>query len=691
MQGKQLRKLETELWRAADQLRANSKLTASEYSMPVLGLIFLRHAYNRFLIVKKELDKDLPVHSQRGKRALTKADFEEQNSMFLPDKAQFDYLVSLPESEDIGEAIDNAMKLIEDEYDNLKGVLPKNFSIFSKDLLRELLRIFNKEVLQKAEGDLFGKIYEYFLGKFAMTGAQEGGEFFTPMSLVQTIVNVIEPDHGIVFDPACGSAGMFVQTGYFIESEGLQPAEKVTFYGQEKADLNTKLAKMNLTVHGLEGNILEGNTFYEDKHNLVGEADYVMANPPFNVDGVDKGKDSVKKDPRLVLDGKVNLPKNDNANYLWIQYFYNYLKPTGRAGFVMASSASDAGHSEKDIREKLVRTGAVDVMMAVGNNFFYTRSLPCTLWFFDRAKENDANKSDKVLMLDARKIYRKVTSKVNDFSPEQLQNLICIVNLYRGNTAKFSSTVNDYLQKSAEQAHEMSDTLLDAYFCIVAIFDTIVPFFEKLALENKSAESIKAALSEIETTDLYSKINKIRVDGQCATADMETLENVAHQCKAIRKPLDKLIKQLLDLLATAQKELQLTKNKDWKELNVQTEHVLPLKTLQLSLCGNPDEDEPGLLHETEYFWRQAHWLNSRFPNGVYADVEGLCKVVSRAEIESKDWSLSPGRYVGVDAATEDDFDYEERLAEIHIELDGLNEEAIALAQLIQENYKSMVL
>ena len=451
MQGKQLRKLETELWRAADQLRANSKLTASEYSMPVLGLIFLRHAYNRFQKVKIEVEKTLPSHPQRGKRPLTKKDFEEQNSMFLPEKSQFDYLVSLPESADIGEAIDNAMKLIEDEYDNLKGVLPKNFSIFSKDLLKELLRIFNKEVLQKAEGDLFGKIYEYFLGKFAMTGAQEGGEFFTPMSLVQTIVNVIEPDHGIVFDPACGSAGMFVQTGYFIESEGLKPAEKVTFYGQEKADLNTKLAKMNLTVHGLEGNIQEGNTFYEDKHNLVGGADFVMANPPFNVDGVDKAKDAVKKDPRLILDGKVNLPKNDNANYLWIQYFYNYLKAPstgsgqgGRAGFVMASSASDAGYSEKDIREKLVKTGAVDVMMAIGNNFFYTRSLPCTLWFFDRAKEpirqaqGDSKRSaDNVLMIDARKIYRKVTSKVNDFSPEQLQNLICIVNLYRGNTKKF--------------------------------------------------------------------------------------------------------------------------------------------------------------------------------------------------------------------------------------------------------------
>ena len=309
MQGKQLRKLEAELWRAADQLRANSKLTASEYSMPVLGLIFLRHAYNRFQKVKVEVEKTLPSHPQRGKRPLTKKDFEEQNSMFLPEKSQFEYLVSLPESADIGEAIDNAMKLIEDEYDNLKGVLPKNFSIFSKDLLRELLRIFNKEVLQKAEGDLFGKIYEYFLNKFAMTGAQEGGEFFTPMSLVQTIVNVIEPDHGIVFDPACGSAGMFVQTGYFIESEGLKPAEKVTFYGQEKAELNTKLAKMNLTVHGLEGKIFEGNTFYEDKHNLVGGADFVMANPPFNVDGVDKAKDVVKKDPRLILDGKVNLPK----------------------------------------------------------------------------------------------------------------------------------------------------------------------------------------------------------------------------------------------------------------------------------------------------------------------------------------------------------------------------------------------
>ncbi|SDA96011.1 type I restriction enzyme M protein [Algoriphagus alkaliphilus] len=690
MQGKQLRKLETELWRAADQLRANSKLTASEYSMPVLGLIFLRHAYNRFQKVKVEVEKTLPSHPQRGKRPLTKKDFEEQNSMFLPDEAQFDYLVSLPESADIGEAIDNAMKLIEDEYDNLKGVLPKNFSIFSKDLLRELLRIFNKEVLQKAEGDLFGKIYEYFLGKFAMTGAQEGGEFFTPMSLVQTIVNVIEPDHGTVFDPACGSAGMFVQTGYFIESEGLKPAEKVTFYGQEKAELNTKLAKMNLTVHGLEGNIQEGNTFYEDKHSLVGGADFVMANPPFNVDGVDKAKDAVKKDPRLILDGKVNLPKNDNANYLWIQYFYNYLKPTGRAGFVMASSASDAGHTEKDIREKLVKTGAVDVMMAIGNNFFYTRSLPCTLWFFDRAKENDATKRDKVLMLDARKIYRKVTSKVNDFSPEQLQNLICIVNLYRGNTQKFDATVQDYLESSVAYAKETAQVLDLLQQQFEKVHEAVVNFAVKLAETDKTAQTFADTLFLEEGEAVEQMQNELISLAENATATEQILQPIALACKNLRKQQDKLIKQFLDAITQGQKELQLNKNKDWKELGLK-EQLDQLKALQQQLSGNPDEEEPGLLHETEYFYKQAHWLNSRFPDGVYADVEGLCKVVNQTEIEAKDWSLSPGRYVGVDTATDEDFDYEERLNEIHIELEGLNEEAVALANSISENYKTVLI
>ena len=715
MQGKQLRKLEAELWRAADQLRANSKLTATEYSMPVLGLIFLRHAYNRFLKVKAEIEKDLPTHPQRGKKPITKNDFFEKNALYLPNNAQYEYLVNLPESEDIGEALDKAMKDIEAEHESLDGVLPKNYSIFSKDLLRELLRIFNKEVLQKAEGDLFGKIYEYFLNKFAMTGAQEGGEFFTPFSLVNTIVNVIEPDHGIVFDPAVGSAGMFVQTGYFLESKGLQPAEKVTFYGQEKAETNTKLAKMNLAVHGLEGTILEGNTFYEDKHNLVGDCDFVMANPPFNVDGVDKKKDVVKKDTRLLAakddDGKITrlLPKNDNANYLWIQYFYGYLKETGRAGFVMASSASDAGHSEKDIREKLVKTGAVDVMMAIGNNFFYTRSLPCTLWFFDRGKEslnydssdlsdstidksgkknqrNHTNQknhsSDTVLMLDARKIYRKVTSKINDFSPEQLQNLICIVNLYRGNTKKFEATVKSYLETSAQLAKETVEATSELQKVLLSIIKN-----EKIKSINKDLYNAINSIDDFK--DVISKQNEL-IASVKKNHSNHLITEITVQTKGLRKPQDKLIKQLLDVIATAAKEHHLNKNKDWKELNLK-EHLDKLKALQQQLSGNPDEEEPGLLHETEYFYKQALWLTNRFPDGVYTDVEGLCKVVTQKEIEAKDWSLSPGRYVGVDTATDDGFDFEERLAEIHIELEGLNEEAAGLVKTIMNNYKELQL
>lgn len=508
------------------------------------------------------------------------------------------------------------------------------------------------------------------------------------MSLVQTIVNVIEPNHGIVFDPACGSAGMFVQTGYFIESEGLKPAEKVTFYGQEKAELNTKLAKMNLAVHGLEGNIQEGNTFYEDKHNLLHKCDFVMANPPFNVDGVDKAKDAVKKDPRLILDGKVNLPKNDNANYLWIQYFYNYLKPTGRAGFVMASSASDAGHSEKEIREKLVKTGAVDVMMAIGNNFFYTRSLPCTLWFFDRAKENDKKRRDKVLMLDARKIYHKVTSKVNDFSPEQLQNLICIVNLYRGNTQKFESTVKSYLQTAANLAKETAEVTTELQKQLQKVLKTVSGFANQYAKENKEAESFVQSMKIEEYQDILNKQTEL-IETVKKNQGNHLITEITVQTKALRKPQDKLIKQLLDAISTAAKEYQLSKNKDWKELNLK-EQLDQLKALQQQLSGNPDEEEPGLLHETEYFYKQAHWLTSRFPEGVYTDVEGLCKVVTQKEIEAKDWSLSPGRYVGVDTTTDDDVDYEERLAEIHIELEGLNEEAIALAKTIMNNYKELV-
>lgn len=533
MTASQLRELENRLWKAADDLRANSKLTATEYSFPVLGLIFLRHAYNRFVIAKEEIEKTLPEHPQRGKRSIEKSDFLTAKAIFLNKEAQWETIVNLPESEDLGEVINNAMRSIEKEYSVLEGVLPKDYTLFEKDLLQRLIRIFNDEALDHMPGDAFGQIYEYFLNKFAMSGAQEGGEFFTPPSLVKTIVNIIEPDHGTVLDPAVGSAGMFVQTAHFIEEEGFNAANKVTFFGQEKTDTNTKLAKMNMAVHGLDANILQGNTFYDDHHNLIEQCDFVMANPPFNVDGVDKSKDSVKNDARLPF----GLPNNDNANYLWIQYFYSYLNETGRSGFVMASSASDAGHSEKLIRKEIIDTGAVDVMVSIGNKFFYSVSLPCSLWFFDRSKEQDAVRADQTLMLDLRNVYRKISSRIHDFTQEHLDNIHAIVGLYRGDKTLFNKLIKDY------------------------------------------------------------KAN-----------------------------------------------------------------------------GNKTELE---------------WLTSRFPEGKYTDVLGLCKVVNRAEIADNDYSLTPGRYVGVEDQIDHDFDYETEMGIIKEELKSLNEEANSLAAQIQTNLEEL--
>ena len=349
----------------------------------------------------------------------------------------------------MGEIIDAAMDAVEAEYPVLSGALPRGYAAFEPDLLAELVKIFDRPAIKAATGDVFGRIYEYFLNKFAMSGAQEGGEFFTPPSLVRMIVNVIEPDHGLVLDPACGSAGMFVQTGHFIEDvRHAVVNDSVTFHGQEKSDTNTKLARMNLVVHGLDAsNIRQGNTFYDQAEHLIGQCDFVMANPPFNVDGVDTKKVEAQVDEAGRL--PFGLPGTNaktgaisNANSLWIQYFYAYLNETGRAGFVMASSASDAGNKDRDIREQLVKTGHVDVMMAIGNKFFYTRSLPCTLWFFDKGKPQDLQ--DQVLMIDARNVYHVVSARSHVFTDEQLANLNAIVWLYRGEREKFIALVARY-------------------------------------------------------------------------------------------------------------------------------------------------------------------------------------------------------------------------------------------------------
>ena len=460
-----IRKLEAELWESADLLRAGSKLTSNQYCMPVLGLIFLRYAFSRFKLVESEILKDRPVRNGRV-LPVEASDFASRSALFLPKEAQYSYLVDLPENivaagltnrngevmNSLGEVVNNAMELVEQQSEQLSGVLPKDYTMFSDELLAELLRIFNNSALDEVGGDIIGRIYEYFLNKFAKNIAQDDGVFFTPKSLVKMIVNVLEPTQGILLDPACGSGGMFVQTGDFVEHAGMLANNTMTFYGQEKVEYNAQLCLMNLAVHGLTGIIKSGdeaNTFYHDAHNLDGCCDYVMANPPFNVDKVKA--ESAQSAGRLPF-GLPSVNKNKeigNANYLWISYFYSYLNERGRAGFVMASSATDSQGKDKDIREQLVQTGHVDVMVSVGNNFFYTKSLPCSLWFFDKGKKDELQ--DKVLFIDARNYYTVVDRTLNEWSSWQLKNLNAIVWLYRGETDKYRALVDEYSETLASR------------------------------------------------------------------------------------------------------------------------------------------------------------------------------------------------------------------------------------------------
>ena len=472
-----IRKLEAELWESADLLRAGSKLTSNQYCMPVLGLIFLRYAYSRFKMVEAEILKDRP---SRGGRVLPveASDFAAKSALYLPKEAQYDYLRNLPEDvsaagltnrdghtlTSLGEVVNNAMQLIEEQSEQLTGVLPKSYTDFSDEILSELLRIFNNSALDEVGGDIIGRIYEYFLNKFAKNIASDDGVFFTPKSLVKMIVNIIEPKSGVLLDPACGSGGMFIQSGDFIGQSGMNANSAMTFYGQEKVEYNAQLCLMNMAVHGLTGVIRSGdeaNTFYHDAHNLDGCCDYVMANPPFNVDKVKA--ESCESAKRLPF-GMPGVNKNKevgNGNYLWISYFYSYLNEHGRAGFVMASSATDSQGKDKDIRQGLIETGHVDVMISVGNNFFYTKSLPCSLWFFNKGKSEGIR--DKVLFIDARNYYTVVDRTLNEWSEWQLKNINAIVWLYRGEVDKYAVLLQEYRtalgdgKSFAEQVHELSE------------------------------------------------------------------------------------------------------------------------------------------------------------------------------------------------------------------------------------------
>ena len=684
--------IERRLWGAADTLRANSEYASNEYFLPVMGLVFLRHAYSRYLTAREEIEPSLP--SRGGKRrALTKEDFSQRSAIFLNPEAQFDYLVALPDSVDRAKAIIDAMESIESNYTSLRGVLPKNeYQALEDDVLGQLLRFLNPDELKRVSGDVFGRIYEYFLTRFADQKAHDNGEFFTPVSLVSLIAHVLDPQRGTVLDPACGSGGMFVQSARTVEEHGQSPTEQLTFRGSEKNATTIRLAKMNLAVHGLEGDVQQAITYYQDPHKLVGKADYVMANPPFNVDEIDA--DKIEKDPRLPfgLPGVNKKDKVSNGNYVWISYFYSYLNETGRAGFVMSSQASSAGGGEAQVRQKLVETGDVDIMIAIRSNFFYTRTVPCELWFLNRAKPEEHR--DKVLMLDARNVYRKVTRKIYDFSPEQQQNLLAIVWLYRGQTDKYLDLVSDYCRRTLDHAAACFNSQAENG-------QTVQVLPESAATLDGLNNALQPVLNTLTDDATIVSLQK-EMDAALTTfhTDIHAFQRTSEELRFEELPVSNPRLTVERLAPLAESSCDLARQTDLvyklaSRLSETCENAGDTKARRALSRARKTVDEARQraveqLQQVHYFWQQAHWLTERFPKAKLCDVDGLVKLVDRAEIEANDWSLTPGRYVGVAPEEEDeDFDFREALREIHVELETLNTEAVSLAATIKKNFEEL--
>jgi type I restriction enzyme M protein len=702
---KDIEKFEADLWEAADNLRANSKLTSSDYFMPVLGIIFLRHAANRFEAASAQIAADQAA-GRMPKRKVLSADYVKRRSLWLPEEARYDVIMDKASSEPKGlpKLVSEAMKAIEAEFEPLKNILPKDYGIFEPKVLEDLMRKFNSEQIKQATGDVFGRIYEYFLAKFSIQKAHDNGEFFTPSSLVQTIVNVIEPNHGIVFDPAEGSGGMFVQTSHFIEHEGGDTAKKVVFYGQEKNRDTIRIAKMNLAVHGLEGKIAEAITYYQDEHELVGKCDFVMANPPFNVDLIDAVR--TEKDKRRLpfgLPGVNKQKKVSNGNYVWISYFWSYLGEKGRAGFVMSSQASSAGHGERDVRQKIVQTGDVDVMIAIRSNFFYTRTVPCELWFFDRGKPKE--RRDNVLMLDARNVFRKINRTINDFSPEQMANLSAIVWLYRGQNDRFLALVERYLRTVAAESAAVGPAIDTFEATLATVREALNAFAEVAAKRNGDDAHVAAidAVSELcSAMTPYEKDRKALLAGLAKFAKGIEAKPPAtirsqHSAREAFAPLAEGVKGLvkqIDLVAKLAARAHDQIGEFLLGLSDEARESVPYDRRCVARLLKHLEEQRGVavehLRRPAYFHRQAVWLLDRFPEGKFADVPGLVKLVNRAEIEAADWSLTPGRYVGVaPAEVDEDFDFEQAMRDIHTELGDLNQEAATLAAKIQKNFEEL--
>lgn len=676
MNKEQLKKLEETLWATADNLRANSDLKSSEYSVPVLGLIFLKFADNKYSLYEDEINKEFEKH--KGKRT-EKPIHEiaiEKCGFYLPEKARYDYLLELPEEKDLAKAIKSAMVEIEKYKPELKDVLPQDeyfrlvrnpeFKVIPKQLLKNFA-----DIPKDASGDMFGQIYEYFLGKFALAEGQGGGEFFTPRSVVRLMVEIIEPHKGTVFDPACGSGGMFVQSAKFIEEHRKTQKEETNLfvYGQEKNLETVKLAKMNIAVNGLRGDIKQAITYYEDAFSSFEKFDYVLANPPFNVDDVNLKR--VENDkrfntygiPRNKSDSKKKEQGNEtvpNANYLWINLFATSLKPTGRAGLVMTNSASDARHSEADIRETLIKKNLIYAMVTLPSNMFYTVTLPATLWFFDKDK-----KDNKILFIDTRNIFTAIDRAHREFSEEQIQNIAIISRLHKGDRESFIMLVHSYFENGIERLITHKESLANVS---KSILDLMAEY------NGKGTIDFKTILNDINTIEKAYKtyLDKLEINDVNKTNTSQ--ENLSNKIAPFFLSLHELLKTIDKKVRNLEKENNNSKDKSFKELKNQVEE----------------------LHKeaknVEYFFFHLKWLQERFPEAKYEDVTGLCKLADLNDIKEQDYSLNPGRYVGVvieeDGKTEEEFINE--TSKLNDELNKLSNESNVLEEIIDKNIKVLI-
>ena len=752
MNNKEFKKLKDDLWLAANKLRADSDLKSNDYSPPVLGIIFLKFADIKYSKYEKEIKAEFEKNKgTRMEEPIEKIAIE-KCGLYIPDTARYNYLKDLPEGDQdnpIDKAVIKAMKDIEKHVVALKDTLPKDeyYEITRKgqSLLKQLLKLFST-IPDDSNGDLLGKIYEFFLGKFGLDEAQKGGEFFTPTSVVKLMVEYIEPYHGKIFDPACGSGGMFVQSANFIRRHHLQKGavSPIYVYGQEKTLQTVNLGKMNLAINGLRGEIKQGDSYAEDLYDSFGKFDFVMANPPFNVKEINE--DTVKKDKRFTeyglpksksktkSSGVVNIP---NGNYLWISLFATSLNETGKAALVMANSASDAGHSEYDIRQTLIKKGLISGMLTLPSNMFSTVTLPATLWFFDKSNqitdfETQKNKI-QILFVDSRNVFHQVDRAHREFTDEQLQNLAAINNLRKGNRKFFIELVHNHYTNAFERLPILKELLQNATKQLQAQFEAFEKWSESILLDKRannsltpsfragtetntipgfSPEQFRTELKTFKIADtqkVIQDIEKALTDFDNYNQNFDTAkpdetnkaqhtllqdnETLLADYLLVKKALEKSFRKYEGLYKTAEQLMRTGKDNpalqggEWKTLEKPKEIRLLLD--KLNEYSNPvknnnyEEEEKSPV----YFLKMAEWLQQRFPLAKYEDVTGLCKLAGIAEIEEQDYSLNPGRYVGVvieeDGMTEEEFETE--IKNLNAELTSLNAKASDLEKTINQN------